>query len=310
MVAVRVSDKNRQSVGVFADVCFRPSADHVCQARVLVKLNVIVGTVRVRIAVRSDGLWKHGRRSHRSSHTIGDGDKLGDIPRASIRLVGEGHLMAPILSRGTIGIIRRGSADFSGTIPPQIRIPILESALVIIQPTVHGLQRDLLAGLVAADFLVLLRQVGTHFVQRVDCADGNHRSDQTGADEQDDENLPLLGVLQRLLPRGEFYLVLAFFFVSEQVGLIVRVLLRLLLAHRLFAVLVFLASEHSSAPNSFPFVMHCLQVYLPSEVSYIGFGVFDMHPPAVLASLFFFFRNFSFSLFPRKHSDLSKRQSC
>lgn len=32
--------------------------------------------------------------------------------------------------------------------------------------------------------------------------------------------------------------------------------------------------------------MHCLQVYLPSEVSYIGFGVFDMHPPAVLAFLF------------------------
>lgn len=127
----------------------------------------------------------------------------------------------------------------------------MESALVIIQPTVHGLQRDLLAGLVAADFLVLLRQIGTHFVQRVDCADGNHRGDQTGADEQDDENLPLLGVLQRLLPRGEFYLVLAFFFVSEQVGLIVRVLLRLLLAHRLFAVLVFLASEHSPAPNPF-----------------------------------------------------------
>ena len=251
MVAVRVSDKNRQSVGVFADVCFRPSADHVCQARVLVKLNVIVGTVRVRIAVRSDGLWKHGRRSHRSSHSVGDGDKLGDIPRASIRLIGEGHLMAPILGGGTVGIVRSGCADLGGTIPPQVRIPVLESTLVIIQPTVHGLQCDLLAGLVAADFLVLLRQVGTHFVQRVDCTDGNHRRDQTGADEQDDENLPLLGVLQRLLPRGEFYLVLAFFFVSEQVGLIVRVLLRLLLSHRLFAVLVFLASEHSPAPNPF-----------------------------------------------------------
>ena len=122
--------------------------------------------------------------------------------------------MTPILGGGTAGIVRRGCADFSGAIPPQVRIPVLESALVIIQPTVHGLQRDLLAGLVAADFLVLLRQVGTHFVQRVDCTDGNHRGDQTGADEQDDENLPLLGVLHRLRPRGEFYLVLAFFFVS------------------------------------------------------------------------------------------------
>ena len=50
--------------------------------------------------------------------------------------------------------------------------------------------------------------------------------------------------------------------------------------------------------------MHCLQVYLPPKVSYIGFGVFSMHPPVVLASLFFFFRNFSFSLFPRKQSTL------
>ena len=50
--------------------------------------------------------------------------------------------------------------------------------------------------------------------------------------------------------------------------------------------------------------MHCLQVYLPSEVSYIGFGVFDMHPPAVLASLFFFFRNFLFL------SSLENIQTC
>lgn len=51
--------------------------------------------------------------------------------------------------------------------------------------------------------------------------------------------------------------------------------------------------------------MHCLQVYLPSEVSYIGFGVFSMHSPAVLASLFFFFRNFFFFL-----SSLENIQTC
>lgn len=46
--------------------------------------------------------------------------------------------------------------------------------------------------------------------------------------------------------------------------------------------------------------MHCLQVYLPSEVSYIGFGVFSMHPPAVLASLFFLFPELFFFSLPSK----------
>ena len=52
--------------------------------------------------------------------------------------------------------------------------------------------------------------------------------------------------------------------------------------------------------------MHCFQVYLPSEVSYIGFGVFSMHSPVVLVfSCFFFFGTFLFFLFRRKHSDMS-----
>lgn len=46
--------------------------------------------------------------------------------------------------------------------------------------------------------------------------------------------------------------------------------------------------------------MHCLQVYLPSEVSYIGFGVFSMHPPVVLASLFFLFPELFFFSLPSK----------
>ena len=251
VLAVRVSDKYGQRVGVFADVRFCPRADHGRQARVLVKLNVPVGTIRVGAAVRSDGLGQHGRRSHRSSHSVRDGDELGDVPRASVRLVGKGHLMAPILGDFPIGTVRSGSAHFSGTVPPQVRIPVLERAIVVIQPTVYGLQRDLLAGLVAVNLLELRTHIRTHVGQRVDCTDGNHRRDQSGADEQDDENLPLPSVLQRLLPSGEFYLVLAFLLVGEQVGLIVRILPRLLLSYRLIAVLVFLVSEHSPAPNPF-----------------------------------------------------------
>lgn len=55
--------------------------------------------------------------------------------------------------------------------------------------------------------------------------------------------------------------------------------------------------------------MHCLQVYLPSEVSYIGFGVFSMHPPVVLASLFFFFPELFFFLSSTKGLDLFKRSN-
>ena len=50
--------------------------------------------------------------------------------------------------------------------------------------------------------------------------------------------------------------------------------------------------------------MHCFQVYLPSEVSYIAFGVFSMRPPVVLASLFFFSGTFLFL------SSLKNIQTC